>query len=271
MALKAVLFDLDNTLLWDERGIKEAFAATCAQAAIRYPTMDPDQLETAVRQIALSLYESSEVFAFADMIEITHLEALWARFDEGELPQFRTLEAFAPGYRRDSWIGGLRAIGVDDVKLGEELAEMFPVERRARPIGYEGTYPVLDALKGKYKLLLLTNGAPDLQREKAESLPNLASYFDHIVISGNFGEGKPAPSIFQYAMSLLDISADEGLMVGDNPLTDIKGANRVGMRNVWINHDGLRSRSDQTPTFEVANLLELPELIERISQSYPNI
>lgn len=264
MAIKAILFDLDNTLLWDERGIKEAFAATCAQAFVQYPTIDPDHLEAEVRQIALSLYETSEVFAFADMIEITHLEALWARFDEGELPQFRSLQAFAPGYRRDSWIGGLRAVGIDDVKLGEELAEMFPAERRARPIVYEGTFPVLDALKGTYKLLLLTNGAPDLQREKVESIPNLASYFDHIVISGNFGEGKPAASIFRYAMSLLDISADEGLMVGDNPLTDIKGANRVGMRNVWIKHDSLRSSFDQSPTFEVGNLLELPELIERI-------
>ncbi|MGG1516506.1 HAD family hydrolase [Paenibacillus oryzisoli] len=265
MGIKAVLFDLDNTLLWDELGISEAFSATCAKAIERYSEINSTDLETAVKKHALSLYESFELYPFAKMIEITHLEALWARFDEGALPQFRALQAFAPGYRRESWIRGLREVGIDDVQLGEELAELFPMERRARPIVYEGTFPVLDALKGTYKLLLLTNGAPDLQREKVESIPNLVSYFDHMIISGDFGAGKPAESIFRYAMSLLEISPEEGLMVGDNPNTDILGANRVGMRNVWINHHGSSVRSgDNAPTFEVGNLLELPDLIGRI-------
>ncbi|MNR04675.1 putative HAD-hydrolase YfnB [compost metagenome] len=65
-------------------------------------------------------------------------------------------------------------------------------------------------------------------------------------------------------MSLLGIEASEGLMVGDNPLTDIKGANSVGMRTIWMNHDGLRSRGDDIPTYEITNLLELPELIKHM-------
>ncbi|WP_168120852.1 HAD family hydrolase [Paenibacillus sp. HB172176] len=264
MDIKAVLFDLDNTLLWDDRGIDEAFSATCAHAVARHPEINPFDLEAAVRMQALSLYESFEVYPFAKMIEITHLEALWARFDEGALPQFRELQLLSPGYRRESWIRGLHEVGVDDVQLGEELAERFPMERRARPIIYEGTFPVLDVLKDKYKLLLLTNGAPDLQREKVESIPRLASYFDHIVISGDFGAGKPAESIFLYAMSLLGISPEEGLMVGDNPNTDIKGANGVGMRNVWINHHASACSVDHAPSFEVGSLLELPGLIERL-------
>src|SRR5690606_20756991 len=134
MTIKAILFDLDNTLIWDDRSTDEAFCATCEQAALRYPEIDPGELEAAVRQKALSLYESFEIFPFAKMIEVTHLEALWARFDEGEHPNFRKLQAFAPIFRRESWTCGLRAIGINDVQLGEELGEMFPVQRRARPL-----------------------------------------------------------------------------------------------------------------------------------------
>ena len=76
-------------------------------------------------------------------------------------------------------------------------------------------------LKGKYKLLLLTNGSPDLQNTKLEITPELVPYFDQIVISGAFGKGKPDPSIFEHALSLLEIDKEEALMVGDNLMTDI--------------------------------------------------
>src|SRR5690606_10508224 len=109
-----------------------------------------------------------------------------------------------------------------------------------------------------------TNGAPDLQQEKVDSIAGLASYFDHIVISGVCGEGKPKATIFQHAMSLRGISPEEGLMVGDNPKTDILGANGVGMRNAWINHHSVTS--DVVPTFEIRSLIELPELILRCNE-----
>ncbi|MDF2715292.1 MAG: haloacid dehalogenase [Paenibacillus sp.] len=263
MAIQAVLFDLDDTLLWDDKSVKEAFQATCAAAA-EAVSVDPVKLEEEVRREARALYESFETFPFTKQIGINPFEGLWARFCEGEQEQFRKLEKLAPGYRTVAWTKGLKALGVDDEALGYRLGEMFPQERRARPIVYEETFRILDDLKGKVKLLLLTNGSPDLQKEKIAGVPELSAYFDHIVISGSFGEGKPAPSIFHHAMQLLDIRPDEGIMVGDKLTTDILGANGVGMKSVWINRHGISRNDEIVPAYEIDNLRSIHAIMDEL-------
>lgn len=263
MSVKAVLFDLDDTLLWDDRSVKESFEAVCREAARTVPSIRPDKLEEAVRREARALYESYDTFPFTQRIGINPFEGLWGHFTGGEQPEFRLLQQLAPGYRAQSWTRGLQALGVDDQELGHRLGEMFAAERRARPIVYEETFPVLESLKDRYRLLLLTNGSPDLQREKLQGVPELASYFDHIVISGEFGEGKPDPSIFRHAMKLLGIGPEEGIMVGDKLTTDILGSGRAGMRNVWLNRHGVSRDDTIVPTYEAADLTSLSNIIER--------
>ncbi|NEW06467.1 HAD-IA family hydrolase [Paenibacillus sp. SYP-B3998] len=260
MTVKAVLFDLDDTLLWDDRSVKEAFEATCAEAA-KLVEVEPSALERAVRQEARALYESFETFPFTKMIGINPFEGLWANFTQGDKENFRKLEKLAPGYRTEAWTRGLRALGIENRELGYMLGELFPKERRSRPLVYEETFRVLDSLKGSYKLLLLTNGSPDLQKEKLAGVPQIADYFDHIIISGEFGEGKPAVSIFHHAMGLLNIEPHEGMMIGDKLTTDILGSNRVGMRNIWINHHGLTGGDEIVPAFEVSRLQEILPII----------
>jgi putative hydrolase of the HAD superfamily len=264
MAVKAVLFDLDDTLLWDERSVHESFEAVCAAAAREVPAIRPDRLEEAVRREARALYQTYETFPFTQMIGINAFEALWAHFTEGSQPEFRRLQELAPRYRTEAWTRGLSAVGVDNPDLGYRLGEMFAEERRARPIVFEETFEILDRLKGRYKLLLLTNGAPDLQQEKLDGVPELAGYFERIVISGTYGEGKPSPAIFRYAMDLLGIDATEGIMVGDKLTTDILGSNRVGMRNLWLNRHGIKRDDSIVPAYEAPDLRPLPELLETL-------
>ncbi|GKU79348.1 HAD-IA family hydrolase [Paenibacillus sp. L3-i20] len=262
MGKQAVLFDLDDTLLWDDRSVMEAFEATC-QTGAAASGVDAAELELAVRKEARALYESYETFAFTKMIGINPFEGLWANFTAGEQEEFRKLQKIAPDYRKQAWTLGLKALGVDNEELGAALAEQFPAERRARPFVYDETFKVLDALKGKYKLLLLTNGSPDLQKEKLDGVPELISYFDHIIISGQFGEGKPAASIFKHSLEKLGIEPDHGMMVGDKLTTDILGANTIGMTSVWINRHGVVRDDEIVPTYEISNLEELLQLLEQ--------
>ncbi|QHW34511.1 HAD family hydrolase [Paenibacillus rhizovicinus] len=260
MAKQAVLFDLDDTLLWDDRSVQEAFDATC-EAAAAATGVEAKALEDAVRREARALYESYETFPFTKMIGINPFEGLWANFLEGEQEEFRKLQQLAPGYRKDAWTRGLLALGVDDPALGAQLAEQFPAERRKRPYVYEETFAVLDKLKGSYKLLLLTNGSPDLQREKLAGVPAIVPYFDHIVISGEFGKGKPAAEIFHHALERLGIEPEHGIMVGDKLTTDILGANTIGMTSVWINRHGMQRNDEIIPTHEIKHLEELLPLL----------
>ena len=259
--LKAIFFDLDDTLLWDQKSISEAFKATCQYAAEKYD-IDPEKLEETVRASAQELYSSYETYEFTKMIGINPFEGLWGNFgDEGT--DFNKMKTIVPGYRKEAWTNGLKKLGIDDEDFGAELGERFPQERRKSPFLYEETFKVLDALKGKYALLLLTNGSPELQNTKLDITPELVPYFDQIVISGDFGKGKPDPTIFEHALQLMNINADEAIMVGDNLMTDILGASRVGMKSVWINrHD--KERNEVIPTYEITHLEELFPIIEEL-------
>ncbi|MEK5476444.1 HAD family hydrolase [Paenibacillus sp. FSL R5-0407] len=264
MAIKAVCFDLDDTLLWDERSVREAFEATCLRAKDAAGT-DPAKLQQAVRKEARELYESYETFPFTKMIGINPFEGLWANFTAGEQPEFRQLEQLAPVYRKESWRRGLLALGVDDDVLAGELAEQFGRERRSRPHVYEETFTILNELKGNVKLLLLTNGCPALQQEKLDGVPELAGYFDEIVISGAFGKGKPDSTIFRHAVERLGVEPEDSLMVGDKLTTDICGGMSVGMTTVWVNRDG-KSRTDEiVPDYEIQHLSQLHDIIAKFN------
>src|SRR3954453_23024905 len=126
--IKAIFFDLDDTLLWDQKSIQEAFVATCKVAEERYG-VDTNELEEAVREAARHLYSSYETYSFTQMIGINPFEGLWGNFLDDH-DDFRKMKEIVPCYRKEAWTAGLKTLGVDDPAFGLELAERFPKERR---------------------------------------------------------------------------------------------------------------------------------------------
>ena len=262
MSINTIIFDLDDTLLWDKKSVKTAFEKTCEYAATLH-NVNPAELEEAVRKEARALYEGYETYDYTVLIGINPFEGLWGTFDD-PTDSFQKMKEIVPAYRTNAWTKGLATLGIDDAILGVELGERFVAERKVSPILYDDTFAVLDELKGKYQLILLTNGAPSLQNLKLEITPEIAPYFDHIIISGDFGKGKPDASIFEHVMEKAGITANEAIMVGDNLNTDILGSSRVGMRNVWINRENSVPTGDVTPTYEVDSLTALLKLVKEL-------
>ncbi|MGE7115032.1 HAD family hydrolase [Lysinibacillus sp. NPDC047702] len=262
MSINTIIFDLDDTLLWDKKSVKTAFEKTCQYAATIH-NVNPIELEEAVRKEARTLYEGYETYDYTVLIGINPFEGLWGTFDD-PTDSFQKMKGIVPEYRTASWTKGLGSLGISDAKLGAELGERFVAERKVSPFLYEDTFTVLDELKGKYQLILLTNGAPSLQNLKLTITPEIAPYFDHIIISGDFGKGKPDASIFEHVMEKAGITADDAIMVGDNLNTDILGSSRVGMRNVWINRENNAPTGTVTPTYEVDSLTALLELVSKL-------
>jgi len=242
--------------------VAEAFRKTCERAAEK-SGQTCTGLEAAVRAEATALYSAYATYPFTQMIGINPFEGLWGTFDD-EGADFQEMKKIVPDYRREAWTKGLKKIGIDDQKLGQELADYFPEARRQSPILYEETLDVLEELKGKYELLLLTNGSPALQNIKLEITPEIAPYFDHIVISGAFGRGKPDASIFEHALSKFGYAPEDVLMVGDNPLTDILGAERVGIPSVWLNREQKAPHETVAATHEINSLTELLPLLDKL-------
>lgn len=102
MPVRAVLLDLDNTLLLEDEATRSVHA-TGAHAAHR---IDTDPVPVAVSAAAASaaeeLFRSSPVFPYANEVGIWWAEALWGDFD-GDAPGLRALRAFVPGFRQAVW------------------------------------------------------------------------------------------------------------------------------------------------------------------------
>lgn len=256
--MKAIIFDLDDTLLWDEKSIRIALSKTTQYASNEKGISQREFLKQ-IKLIAPQIYATYETFEFTKDIGINPFEGLWGTFDDN-VEGFAALGKVAPNYQFRVWHEGLKIFGIEDDLFAEELRQYFIKTRLAHPYLYDETLEVLQNLKPHYKLALLTNGAPSLQNTKLNLTPELKPYFDEIVISGFYGHGKPNEGIFKHLLNLLNVDAKEAWMVGDNLLTDILGANHVGMTSVWINHDRIKPNK-VIPTFEIHSLRELLNLI----------
>ena len=99
------------------------------------------------------------------------------------------------------------------------------------------TIDILEYLRPKYRLHIITNGFREIQEKKLK-LSNIAGYFDQVVNSEMAGVKKPNPKIFQLALKMADVSPDNSLMIGDNIEADILGAKAVGFNAIHFNaHD----------------------------------
>ena len=261
--IKAIFFDLDDTLLWDSKSIEESFKETCGYAN-KVANVNPIELEEKVREEARKLYSSYDTYEFTKNIGINPFKGLWGDFSDEFPKEFGKMKEIVPSYRKQAWSRGLQSLGIDNSALGEELSERFRQERKKRPYVFEHTFHVLDSLKENYTLLLLTNGSPHLQNTKLEITPELVPYFKEIIISGNIGKGKPDSAMFLHALDRVSLRKEEVLMVGDNLLTDILGASNLGIKTVWVNHHNQKT-VDIVPDFEVKELSEILTVLEKLN------
>ncbi|KMK76178.1 HAD family hydrolase [Alkalihalobacillus pseudalcaliphilus] len=261
--MKAIFFDLDDTLLWDKKSIDTAFAKTSQDVENKYQ-VNAQLFEETARKIARSLYEEYETYSFTQLIGINPFEGLWGHFEEDH-PEFQKMNAMVKNYHFDTWEKSLKQVGIVDKSYAKELAIKFRTYRMESPFLYEESLEVLERLQKDYRLLLLTNGSPQLQNTKLSITPELKPYFEKIIISGDFGKGKPEPAIFQYALDEMNLEKDEVMMVGDNLMTDILGANRVGIRSVWLNREK-KEMNEVKPNDEISDLHDLFPLLETLKK-----
>lgn len=261
--LKAIMFDLDDTLLWDHRSVEEALEQTCEMAIEKY-NIEPEQLKKSIKKHAPARYKTYPTYDFVSNIGIGAFEAMWGEFKDGG-EDFAALRAILEDYRVSSWSLALNDFDIEDEALARELAASFPEKRKGLVYLFDETIDVLEKLKDDYKLLMLTNGSPDLQQTKLKMSPELVPYFNHIVISGEFGEGKPSEAIFKHALNLLDVEKSEVIMVGDNPNTDILGALQTGIDSVFINLK-IREKTNISATYEVSRLKEVLNVVKDLSK-----
>lgn len=128
----------------------------------------------------------------------------------------------------------------------------------------DGAAELLNSLKGKVKLGIITNGFVALHQERLE-YTGFSQYFDLLVVSEAAGVAKPDKGIFDYAYSRMESPKEHILMVGDTLESDIKGGNNVGWDTCWLNMANKPEHLDIKPTFQVSSLEELALVLTKKS------
>lgn len=125
----------------------------------------------------------------------------------------------------------------------------------------EGAISLLDALKPKAKLGIITNGFADMQQVRLEKT-GLQNHFELLVISELVGYAKPHRGIFDHALEKMGTPERERvLMVGDNPEADILGGMNAGIHTCWLNVNKKSAPNGIKPHYEVSSLSQLEELL----------
>ena len=134
--------------------------------------------------------------------------------------------------------------------MSEEFTDLLPFKSAVFPF----THEVLDYLKPKYQLHLITNGFRDMQHTKLNS-SGLTEYFQEIVTSECCGHLKPDCRIFEHALERTGATAAESLMIGDNLECDVLGDHNAGIDQVYFNPEKRRHFAETT--YEISCLSEL--------------
>jgi putative hydrolase of the HAD superfamily len=201
MAIRAVLFDLDDTLTDRERSIER---------------LAPELLER-----------------FRDDLEPCEIDEICHCIHAGDNGGYATREHLGAHLR-----SALRWTHPPSVEqLVTFWRDRFPrcnVER-------VGVSPMLQSLHSRgLKLCVVSNGSISSQYPKLDVM-GIRSLFSAILISEEVGIKKPDAQIFRMALEKLDVFPSEAIFVGDNPALDIAGARAVGMRAIWLNCRGEQS------------------------------
>ena len=101
---------------------------------------------------------------------------------------------------------------------------------------FDGTLELLDYLKEKYTLHIITNGFEEVQTLKMKK-SKIFHYFTEVITSESVGVKKPNPKVFLHAMRKAGSSPKESLMIGDNIEADIQGALATGMKAIHCNFE----------------------------------
>ncbi len=228
----AVIFDLGNTL-------------------VRYYTRDdwPGVLQRAIAECG------------------DYIHGLGRQFDEAELPDRVTIErGEQENHRVMPLINRLRRIfqferGELSSAEENELTRIFLQDTFELAELYAESIPVLQSLRDAgCKTAILSNspwGSPPQLWRQELARHGLADLVDAAAFCTEVGYRKPAPQAFEHILAKLNMSAEQCLFVGDDPLWDVVGPHAAGMRAAWINRDGQPLDGQAKPDLVITTLTEL--------------
>ncbi|EJC6991197.1 HAD-IA family hydrolase [Vibrio parahaemolyticus] len=240
--LKAIFFDMDETLCGTSQADKAAGQKFAAWIQQTYPQVSDPQ-------------------AFLQR----YLQGVYKKLN-AEFPQLVALLPDENAFRCGLIQTILAENGIHiDTEQAQQAQHYFDSARMGAFTFFPGVKEMLMDLRKHYKLVVITNGPIFSQHPKLKAT-QMDEWVDHIIVGGEEPEEKPAASIFQKALNLVDIKPEEALHIGDSLAADIAGANNMGILSVWVNATGASNPTEITPNFEIRETVELKEILKTLAQ-----
>lgn len=151
-----------------------------------------------------------------------------------------------------------------DPAVGEAVAEAYNSQRESPEMVWrDGMDQLFESMTAEYSVVVVTNGLPDAQKAKLESLDILED-LDGVVYGGGTHPRKPDPTPFHVALESVDATPEQAVHIGNSLEHDVAGANRAGLTSVWFPDHSWRSERPEDvsiePDFQVLNADELREI-----------
>ena len=176
---------------------------------------------------------------------------LWRIYGEGKITKAEL--------NRRRYLHPLETVGVNDPQLAEtfchEALGRIPTKNKL----VDGAMELLEYLKPKYRMHILSNGFKELQSHKMRT-SGILHYFDSLILSEDIGINKPRRELFEYALQKSGSQVSDSIMIGDMFDTDIAGAAGIGMEQIYYNPKEKKGHPF-TPTYEVNHLLQIKEIL----------
>ncbi|ANQ57516.1 HAD family hydrolase [Vibrio parahaemolyticus] len=240
--LKAIFFDMDETLCGTSQADKAAGQKFAAWIQQTYPQLSDPQ-------------------AFLQR----YLQGVYKKLN-AEFPQLVALLPDENAFRCGLIQTILAENGIHiEAEQAQQAQHYFDSARMGAFTFFPGVKEMLTDLRKHYKLVVITNGPIFSQHPKLKAT-QMDEWVDHIIVGGEEPEEKPAASIFQKALNLVDIKPEEALHIGDSLAADIAGANNMGILSVWVNATGASNPTEITPNFEIRETVELKEILKTLAQ-----
>ena len=151
----------------------------------------------------------------------------WKLYRENKIPQEEL--------RHKRLIKTFEAIDFDfDPQKIESISDQYILHLSTFSNLFEGAISLLDGLKSKYQLHVITNGFEIVQHHKIKN-SGLSSYFKNVFTAEKVGYKKPHPIIFEHALDHTQTNAHNSLMIGDSLEADVLGAMNIGMQAIHFN------------------------------------
>ncbi len=203
---RAILIDLDDTILDDGGSTESCWTDACAAAEAEHG-FERGRLKAAIKEYA-SVWWSDD-----------------SRHRRGRLDlRAATTEIVTEALIR---------LGHGTATAGA-IANHYRDLREERVVLFDGALDTLAWLRERgVGLGMMTNGAGPAQRAKIERF-KLAEHFAHIVIEGEFGAGKPQRAVYETLLRELDVSPADTWAIGDNLRWDVYPPMEMGMHGIWV-------------------------------------